>query len=48
MVRDAAEQYLAGKGADFVASFDELRFDVVGILLSGAGKPKVRHVEDAF
>lgn len=46
-IRHVAEQYLASKGEDFAASFDVLRFDVVGILL-GAGKPKVRHEEDAF
>ena len=46
-IRLIAEQYLAEKGADFVAGFDEMRFDVVGILL-GAGKPNVRHVENAF
>jgi putative endonuclease len=46
-IRHIAEQYLAEKGEDFVADFDEVRFDVVGILL-GAGKPKVRHVKDAF
>ena len=47
-IRHTAEQYLAHKGEDFVATFDEVRFDVVGILLPEAGKPKVRHVEDAF
>lgn len=48
-VRMMAEQYLAEKGEDFSAGFDEVRFDVVGILLlQGAGKPEVRHVEDAF
>ncbi len=46
-IRRVAEQYLASKGEGFTASFDELRFDVVGILL-GAGEPEVRHVEDAF
>ncbi len=46
-IRLVAEQYLASQGEDFAASFDELRFDVVAILL-GTGKPKVRHVEDAF
>ncbi len=47
-IRLMAERYLAKKGEDFVANFDEVRFDVVGILLEGAGSPKVRHVEDAF
>ena len=46
-IRLTAEQYLAEKGKAFVAGFDEMRFDIVGILLV-AGKPKVRHVEDAF
>ena len=46
-IRLVAEQYLASKGEDFATTFDEVRFDVVGILL-GAGKPEVRHVEDAF
>jgi putative endonuclease len=47
-IRLMAEQYLAERGEDFIASFDEVRFDVVGILLLGAGRPEVRHVEDAF
>lgn len=47
-VRLMAEQYLAERGDDFVAGFDEMRFDVVGILASGAGRPEIRHVEDAF
>ena len=42
-IRLVAELYLAEKGT----SYDEVRFDVVGILLR-AGKPEVRHVEDAF
>ena len=46
-IRRMAEQYLAERDPDFVASFDEVRFDVVGILLV-AGRPKIRHVEDAF
>jgi putative endonuclease len=47
-IRRIAEQYLAEKGEVFLARFDEVRFDVVGILLSKAGRPKARHVEDAF
>ena len=47
-VRLMAERYLAERGDDFVAGFDEVRFDVVGILASGAGRPEIRHVEDAF
>ena len=48
-VRLMAEQYLAKKGEDFSSRFGEMRFDVVGILLlPGADKPQVRHVEDAF
>jgi len=47
-IRLIAEQYLAERGEDFIASFDEVRFDVVGILLLGSGRPEVRHVEDAF
>ncbi len=43
-IRRVAELYLAEKGAGVD---EEVRFDVVGILL-GVGKPKVRHVEDAF
>lgn len=42
-IRILAEQYLLDREPDF----DELRFDVVGILL-GKGTPHVRHVEDAF
>jgi putative endonuclease len=47
-IRQIAELYLAEKGGDFVAGFEEVRFDVVGILLSGAGKPRISHIEDAF
>ena len=47
-VRLMAEQYLAERGDDFVLGFDEVRFDVVGILASGSGRPAIRHVEDAF
>ena len=48
-IRLTAEQYLALMGEDFVAGFDEVRFDAVGILVPGAGRPpEVRHVEDAF
>lgn len=48
-VRLTAEQYLAEKGENFAVDFDEMRFDVVGILLlPGTRRPKVRHVEDAF
>jgi putative endonuclease len=47
-VRLMAEQYLAERGDDFMARFDEVRFDVVGILASDAGRPAIRHVEDAF
>ncbi len=43
-IRRVAELYLAEKRAGVD---EEVRFDVVGILL-GVGKPKVRHVEDAF
>ncbi len=48
-IRRTAERYLAGKGASFADGLEEVRFDVVGILLLGAGKkPEIRHVEDAF
>lgn len=47
-IRQMAELYLAQKGEDFVARFEEVRFDVVGILVSGAGEPRVWHIEDAF
>lgn len=46
-IRHTAEQYLSEKGENLITSFNEVRFDVIGILL-GAGKPKIRHVEDAF
>ncbi len=46
-IRLMAEQYLAEKGEDFVEGFEEVRFDVVGILLV-PGRPVVRHIEDAF
>ncbi len=47
-VRLMAERYLAERGDDFVAGFDEVRFDVVGVLAPGGGRPEIRHVEDAF
>lgn len=47
-IRRTAELYLAEKGEDFVARFQEVRFDVVGILVLGAGRSRVWHVEDAF
>ena len=47
-IRFMAEQYLAEQGEDFVAGFDEVRFDVVGILVSGTGRPEIQHVENAF
>jgi putative endonuclease len=47
-VRLMAEQYLSERGEEFAATFDELRFDVFGILIPGAGRPEIRHVEDAF
>lgn len=44
-IRLTAEQYLAERGE----AFDEVRIDVVGILLPpGTGRPQVRHVENAF
>lgn len=43
-----AEQYLDAMGEDSAARFDEVRFDAVGILVSRAEGPEVRHVEDAF
>lgn len=46
-IRLMAEQYLVERDPEFIASFDELRFDVVGILLV-SGKPEIRHVENAF
>lgn len=42
-VRSLAEQYLAERGVEF----EELRFDVVGILESG-GRREITHVRDAF
>jgi len=38
------EQYLAENEPGFAESFEEVRFDAVGILV-GRG---IRHVEDAF
>jgi putative endonuclease len=32
---------------NFAASFEEVRFDVIGILLS-TGKMEIRHVKEAF
>lgn len=43
-VRSMAEQYLAEREPDF----EELRFDVVGILASRSGQPTIRHIQDAF
>ena len=42
-VRDMSEQYLAEKEPDF----DEVRFDVVGIL-AGSGRGAIQHVPHAF
>ena len=42
-IRSMAEQYLAEREPDF----EEARFDVVGILESGA-EPTVRHIQGAF
>lgn len=42
-VRAVAEQYLDETQPDF----EELRFDVVGIL-DGRGRPEITHVKDAF
>ena len=47
-VRLTAEQYLAKREEELAASFEEMRFDVVGILFKGSGKPEIRHVRDAF
>jgi len=46
-VRLMAEQYLATRGPDFAESFEEMRFDAVGVLI-GRGTCGIRHVEDAF
>jgi putative endonuclease len=43
-IRSLAQRYLQDRRPSF---FDCLRFDVVGILMSG-GKPRVVHIEDAF
>lgn len=43
-VRSIAEQYLAEREPDF----EDLRFDVVGILASRDEPPKVQHIQDAF
>ncbi len=42
-IRSLAEHYLLYRKP----AFDTLRFDVVGILLTN-GKPRIRHIEDAF
>ncbi len=42
-IRALAEHYLAV----YEPEFEEVRFDVVGVLL-GAGRPQVRHVPHAF
>lgn len=42
-IRSMAEQYLAEKEPDF----EEIRFDVVGIL-AGAGNARIEYVKDAF
>lgn len=46
-VRLMAEQYLAQQEPGFAESFEEMRFDAVGVLLV-EGRHEVRHVEDAF
>lgn len=42
-IRSIAEQYISERAP----AYDEIRFDVVGIL-TGSGKPRLEHVEDAF
>lgn len=42
-IRSMAEQYLAERDPEY----DELRFDVIGIL-AGGGPPEITHLEDAF
>lgn len=42
-IRSIAEQYLA----EYEPEFDELRFDVVGILFRD-GSPEINYVADAF
>lgn len=42
-VRAVAEQYLSEEQPEF----EELRFDVVGIL-AGSGRPSITHLENAF
>jgi putative endonuclease len=42
-IRSMAEQYLAEHDPEY----DELRFDVIGIL-AGGGPPEINHVEGAF
>ena len=42
-IRLMAEEYLSDRDP----SYEDLRFDVVGILLL-AGRPEISHVEDAF
>ncbi|CAN5521152.1 YraN family protein [soil metagenome] len=42
-VRAIAEQYLQ----EVEPEYEEMRFDVVGILISG-GRPTITHLEDAF
>lgn len=42
-IRALAEQYLSERDPDY----DAIRFDVVGIV-TGSGKPRLEHVEDAF
>lgn len=44
-IRLMAEHYLAEENC--TAGFEEVRFDVIGILLD-AGKMEIRHVKDAF
>ncbi|TCJ16961.1 YraN family protein [Rubrobacter taiwanensis] len=43
-IRRVAEHYLVREGAEF----EELRFDVVGVLAGRDGRIRVRHVEGAF
>ncbi len=44
-IRLIAEHYLAEE--EFASGFEEVPFDVIGILLA-AGKMEVRYVKDAF
>lgn len=47
-IRRLAQRWLAQRHADGGSGFDEVRFDVLAVLLAPGGAPRVEHYEGAF